>query len=270
MKDNLGDRMKEYESAETARKFLPLLPVYARIDGRCFSNFTRGLARPYDLNMSRTMIETTKSLVEMTHAKIGYTQSDEINLVWYSPDHVSKMIFEGKIQKLVSVLASMATTSFIQHCSNHGLGHRVLERPPTFDCRVFQLPNKVEAANAFLWREKDATKNAISMAARSYYSSKELHGKSSKEMQEMIFQQGWNFNDYPAFFKRGTFVRRVVEERAPTAEELQKIPEEYRIVAMTALRSKIVELAMPNFTQVANRTEVIFDGAEPIFQEQKL
>ena len=36
---DLGDRMKMYERQEAGRRFLPLLPVYARIDGRSFSLF---------------------------------------------------------------------------------------------------------------------------------------------------------------------------------------------------------------------------------------
>ena len=57
-KDDFGNRMKAYEAAETERSFMPLLPIYARIDGRGFSGFTRGLDRPFDLRITRAMIET--------------------------------------------------------------------------------------------------------------------------------------------------------------------------------------------------------------------
>jgi len=268
-KDNFGDRLKDYESLETSRRFIPLLPIYARIDGRSFSRFTQGFERPYDKSISRAMVETTKFLVEETHAIIGYTQSDEISLLWHQDSYDSEMFFNGKKQKLVSVLAGMASAKFMQHCliesDNKELSKKAWATIPAFDARVFQLPNKVEAANAFLWREKDATKNAISMAARSFYSAKELHGKSSSEMQEMIFQKGQNFNDYPAFFKRGTFVRRITEERYLTEKELERIPEQHRPQKNEVVtRSKIVELEYPNFSKVINRTEVIFDGVEPI------
>ena len=257
-KDNFGDRMKAYEVAETGRLFMPLLPIYARIDGRCFSSFTRGMRRPYDEDMSCMMIETTKFLVEESHARIGYTQSDEISLVWSQDSYESEVFFCGKVQKMVSVLASMATAKFNSLCSDE-----LREKLPTFDCRVFQLPNRVEAANAFLWREKDATKNAISMAARSFYPHRALHGKSSAEMQEMIFQKGQNFNDYPAFFKRGTFVRRVTELRHLNDKELANIPKKHW-PKEPVMRSRIVEIDMPVFTKVLNREAVIFDGAEPI------
>ena len=39
--DALGDRMKAYERQETEQRFIPLLPIYARIDGRGFSKFTK-------------------------------------------------------------------------------------------------------------------------------------------------------------------------------------------------------------------------------------
>jgi tRNA(His) 5'-end guanylyltransferase len=149
------------------------------------------------------------------------------------------------------------------------LSERANRSLPVFDCRIFQLPNRTEAANAFVWREKDATKNAVSMAARTLYSHKELLGKGSSQMQEMIFQKGINFNDYPAFFKRGTFVRRISEQRTLTLEELATIPEKHRPVPdQPVTRSSIIEIEMPVFTKVLNREAVIFEGATPRTSDQ--
>jgi tRNA(His) 5'-end guanylyltransferase len=263
MTDSLGDRMKEYERRETSRQLLPLLPIYARIDGRCFSAFTRGMARPYDPDMAGAMQATLRHLIESTHARIGYTQSDEISLVWLADEPQSDVFFSGKVQKMASVLAALATAAFTRALLDGPLAERATLLPH-FDARVFQLPNKTEAANAFLWRELDATKNAISMAASHYYSAKELHGKSGAEKQEMLFAKGVNFNDYPASFKRGTFMRRVVQERPLTPEELIRIPAKHRPTdGQLVTRSAVVALDMPRFGSVTNREEVIFDGAEP-------
>ena len=84
MKDNLGDRMKGYESMESGRRCMSLLPILARIDRKNFSRFTRNMDRPYDIRLSQRMIETTKHLVKESNARIGYTQSDEISLLFYS------------------------------------------------------------------------------------------------------------------------------------------------------------------------------------------
>jgi tRNA(His) guanylyltransferase len=265
-KDSMGDRLKGYEALESARRFMPLLPVYARIDGRCFSRFTHGLNRPYDERITNVMVAVTAYLVEAMHACIGYTQSDEISLAWVQDSREAELPFGGKIAKMTSVLAGMASAKFNQCCrTDTELNERAENQTPHFDCRVFQLPNLTEAANTFLWRERDATKNAVSMAARSFYSAKELHGKRIAEMQEMIFQKGQNFNDYPAFFKRGTFLRRVVSMREFTESELARIPEGHRPEPGALVeRSHIIELDMPAFGTVSNREDVIFKGANPV------
>jgi tRNA(His) guanylyltransferase len=91
---------------------MPLLPVCARIDGKAFHSWTRGMERPFDERLHNLFVATTTFLVEETQAKIGYTQSDEITLIWYSDDVDSQIFFDGKIHKMVSVLASMTTGFF--------------------------------------------------------------------------------------------------------------------------------------------------------------
>lgn len=261
-KDSLGDRMKAYEARETDRRFMNFAPVVARMDGRGFSNWTKGLARPYDENLSNVMVEVTRKLVIETNARIGYTQSDEITLVFLIEDIKQDMMFNGKTQKLCSVLASLTTAFFITECLASGgeLAERAL-KAPHFDGRVFQVPTMTEAANAVLWREKDACKNAVSMAARAHFPHSELQGKSGAEMQEMIFQKsGMNFNDYPAFFKRGTFLQARTQETGLPASAVEYLPEGSN---GTMLRRSIEALEMPIFSKVTNREAVIFEGAEP-------
>lgn len=137
-----------------------------------------------------------------------------------------------------------------------------------FDCRAWQVPSKTEATNTLLWRELDAAKNSISMAARSLFSHKELQGKSGSEMQEMMFGKGVNWNDYPAFFKRGTFSQRRRELRELTTAEIDRIPEAHRPPAGRLVdRASIVRLEMPPFSRVTNRVEVVFDGVDPLVAE---
>ncbi|MCK1585504.1 tRNA(His) guanylyltransferase Thg1 family protein [Bradyrhizobium sp. 168] len=255
--DEFGNRMKAYEAAETARKFDASLPIYARIDGRSFSRFTRGMDRPFDASMTESMVETTKHLVHETHARIGYTQSDEISLVWLADSPESDVFFSGKVQKMASVLASMAAAKFARVCP---AGYE--DRMPHFDCRVFQLPSKDEAANAFLWRAMDARKNAISMVAQSKFSHKKLHGQDQKAMLAMLTEIGVNFEVFPVAFRRGSFVRRFTVERPLTAEELERIPEKHRPIG-PVMRNEMRVVEMPSFNRVANRVDVIFDGALP-------
>lgn len=268
-KTELGDRMKEYEKAEGGRRFLPLVPICARIDGRSFSKWTRDLERPYDERLSRTMKLTTRWLVQQTSALVGYTQSDEISLLFYSDSRKSSIFFDGRIQKMTSVLASMTTARF-----NALLPANLPDKadsPATFDCRAWPLPTRAEAANVFLWRELDATKNSISMAARHYYSHKQLMNKNSSEMQEMLFQKGVNWNDYPAFFKRGVFLQRKQVVRKFTVEELDKLPPKHEARKNPDLeitRHDVTELSLPPLRKITNRAAVLFDGAEPETADQ--
>ncbi len=259
--DSLGDRMKGYENAECDRRLMPLVPIMARVDGRAFHSFTRGFERPYDLTMSRCMVETALYLAKETNASMAYTQSDEITLCWHSSDTKSQVWFDGRVAKMTSQLAAHATLRFNRIIPPHWA-----LRNPTFDARVWAVPTRTEGANVFVWREQDATKNRISMAASSYYSPKELHGKSGSQKQEMLFTKGVNWNDYPAFFKRGTYVQRRVVMKKFTTDELDALPpmhEARKNPDLLVERSDWQELIMPIFTTITNREAVIFEGALP-------
>lgn len=263
MGDDLGDRMKGYEATED-RRFEAGLPIYARIDGRGFSRFTRGMARPFDPAMTACMIDAAKALVEKTHARIGYTQSDEISLVWLANEDGAQTFFDGRVQKLCSVLAGLATAAFTAAILRSDALASYAERLPHFDCRVLALPSTVEVANMILWREMDARKNAVSMAARSVCSAKALHGMNQAEQLATLADAGIDFEAYPAAFKRGTFVRRTVFERGLTLAELAKIPERHRPASDASVtRSEVRPLEMPAFASVGNRVEVIFGAAAP-------
>jgi len=251
MNDDLGDRMKGYEVAETSRRLDPHKPIYARIDGRSFSRFTRGMERPFDLRMTSAMIETTRYLVDETHARLGYTQSDEISLVWKADGETGDIFFSGKVQKMCSVLASMAAAKFARICPE-GFEDRL----PHFDCRVFQLPSDDEAANAFLWRANDARKNSIQMVAQANFSPKQLHGKSQTEQLEMIASLGIDFEAYPEAFKDGTFLRRKTAERLLTADELDHIPEKHRPTG-PIIRHSIEIIPTGPFRYVEDRAQFV-------------
>lgn len=227
-KDSLGTRMKTYEAPSTSRRAFKGQPLVARLDGKNFHSFTKGLERPFDKRLSDLMIKTTHELVDRFNATVGYVQSDEITLVWLTtPESTIDLPFAGRFQKIESLLAGFCSAFFAKNVGSY-LPEKA-ETVPYFDCRAFVVPNVQEAYHAVLWRQQDCTKNAISMAAQSMFSHKYLQNKSGAEMQELMWKEkGVNFNDYPAFFKRGTFARRVKEARELDQEQLAKIPEAHR------------------------------------------
>lgn len=278
--DSLGNRMKAYEELSTSRQLMTNTPVYARIDGRAFHTLCKGLKKPYSTAFIQAMQEVCKYLVEETGAVLGYVQSDEISLGWLD---YSKAPFEGRIQKLESVLASMASAKFVQYIEasksggglhiNDGmdrLWHRTQIHIPSFDCRVFNVPNESELANSFLWRENDAIKNSISGMALSFYSHKQLQNKNSDEKIAMMKEKGYDFyRDTDEAFLRGTFFQRDNYLKTLTDEEVERIPEEQRVALIKSLtdgslscwRSRIVPMYIPyRLTDIENKEGVLFYG----------
>lgn len=266
MNDALGDRMKSYEAVESGRRLMPLLPALARIDGRAFHSFTNGMDCPFDSKLHDCMLGTTITLVKDTGALVGYTQSDEITLLWCVKDSREQMWFDGRIQKMTSQLAAQATLIFYALVSERM--PQYARRMPTFDARVWNVPTKAEAVNVLVWRELDATRNSISMAAQAHYSHKQLNEKDTSQMQDMLHTVGVNWNDYLPWMKRGSYVqRRTVEGRGFTPEEIAALPPKHdarKDPEMTVKRSVVAIVDMPPILTVVNREAVIFDGAEPV------
>lgn len=226
-KDSLGDRMKEFYE-NRSKLYLPRrVPVIIRLDGKAFHTFTKGFKRPYDEILHNTMNSTMKYLCEnIQGCKLGYTQSDEITLLLTDYDTVTTDAWFGYgMQKVCSVAASMATMAFNKFFSeeykNYIYNFSFKDRKPTeeeqtymealynklsiamFDARCFSIP-KEEVVNCFIWRQQDATRNAIQMLGQCHFSHKALHGKSCNDIQDMLMlEKGINFNDMPTEFKRG-------------------------------------------------------------------
>lgn len=260
-KDDLGERMKSYESHETLRRSMKRLPICVRMDGNAFHTFTRGLERPFDRGFSRAMIETAKFLVEKTQAQIAYTQSDEITLVYWSDNWDAEPLFGGKLFKLTSILASRTTGKFMQMIPEHIPSK--IGKIPAFDARVFQVPDLHEAANLLLWRWIDARKNSISMAAQAEFSPKQIHGKPASARLTMLKERGIDWEkDFPDHLKWGTFVQRRTVERELTTEELARIPKRHRPEGKVT-RHEYVELKLPPLIEIENKAGALFAGAKP-------
>ncbi len=256
MEKTLGDRIKKYEGV--TRSYLPNRSyVMLRIDGKAFHTWTKGLIRPFDDGLMEDMDATAAYLCKhIQGAKFAFVQSDEISILLTDIGNInSDLWFDGNIQKIASIAASMATSSFNRarmlryleyelyfnnNCGSDNNPEVILKdrnllknlpRVAEFDARVFQLPNKTEVFNYIHWRQTDTTRNSISAVAQSLYSHKELHGKNTSVMQEMIFQKGINWNDYAPRYKRG---RMIIKEQYEKGE---------------SVRNRWVPIEVPIFTQ---------------------
>jgi tRNA(His) guanylyltransferase len=202
MKDELGARMKEfYEDA--LRIVLPRCTyVVVRIDGRAFHSFTRELERPYCRPLADALDHAAQALCkEMIGCRFAYGQSDEYSfLLTDLESEDAHLWFDGNVQKIVSVAASVFTGAF-NRCFTSTLF-------ASFDARVMVIPQRSEVEKYFLWRQLDASANSLNMLASAHYSHTELLRKTTAEKHEMLHSKGLNWAKEPADFKRGRVVRK--------------------------------------------------------------
>ena len=213
VRDNIGIRMKGYEQV-AKYGLIHRMPVAIRIDGKAFHTFTRGMRKPFDDILIKSMQDTMQYLCKnIQGAKLAYVQSDEITIVMTDFDTLqTDAWFDGEVQKIVSVSASMATREFnrvriIQQLAN-GIDIKYIlnGKLAEFDSRVFTIPFKEEVLNNIIWRQRDCVRNSISSVAQSLFSHTQLTGKNQSDMQEMCFEKGVNWNDFPEKQKRGRVI----------------------------------------------------------------
>jgi len=208
-RDDLGCRMKEQYEDRT-RFFVPRRTwTIVRVDGKAFHTLTRNCARPYDEKLMDVMRDTAIEMVkEMQGANLAYVQSDEISILLTDfAKETTSAWFDGNIQKISSVSASMATAFFNEKAGDES--EALFDDVAFFDGRCFTIPDPIEVENYFIWRQVDATRNSIQMAAQAIFSHKELLNKNNADMQEMLFQKGINWNDYSSRCKRGQVIVKV-------------------------------------------------------------
>ncbi len=246
----IGDRMKRnYE--DITRQFLPRRTyTIIRVDGKAFHTWTRGLTEPFDemfmSDMNQVAIEMCRQL---QGCRLAFLQSDEISFLLTDFERLeTDAWFGGELRKLCSISASMAGSLLTQENPH---------RPPAFfDGRAFTIPSRTEVMNYFVYRQQDASRNSVQMVAQHYYSQKELNGRNTDQMQEMIHQKGDNWNDYPVACRRGRLILpttrpstidymdgRTDEKKTTTVDLTRWVPVEPTI--FTKDRQQLQELIPP-------------------------
>lgn len=215
IKDSLGDRMKSYYEEVTKTKLTRRMPVIIRLDGCHFHTFTKGMKKPFDSILIKTMQDTMKYLCEnIQGCVLGYTQSDEISLLLVDYKELNTSAwFDNEVLKITSVSASLATLAF-----NKFYAENIAKMTETeedfkfyakklnqayFDSRVFNIPES-EVTNYFYWRQKDAERNSVNSLAQSVFSHKSLQGLSVKDVMTKLEQEkGIIWGNIPTTHKRG-------------------------------------------------------------------
>jgi tRNA(His) 5'-end guanylyltransferase len=192
-------RMRSLEYFHSLR-LLPGAWVVVRVDGRSFSRFTESrFEKPFDPRFHDLMVRTAQRLLEEFQGVYAYTESDETSVL-FRPNWD---LFDRELEKVVSLSAALASATFTSLAGD----------PVLFDSRVWLGATKSLVVDYFRWRQADATRCALNgwcywtlrKAGRSVReATAALVKKSVADKNELLFQHGVNFNDVPAWQRRGT------------------------------------------------------------------
>lgn len=253
VKDPLGDELKQFEKAAETYP-TGLCPIVIRLDGKNFSKYTKkiGCIKPYDKDLSDIMKTVTLVLVEYCNADIGYTQSDEITLVLTKKHENAEMFYGGRFQKLCSVLASVATYHFNKLAPQDIMA--------LFDCRVFEVPDKSYAIKCLEWRALDCRRNSVSCYAQCNFSHKELQGKKTFEMREMLEKIDKNWRDMPEAYRNGIYIKRKRVMKPFTTMEISTLPEKHQARTNPDLKIErsVIEVITTSILDTHKKLEFVF------------
>ena len=186
--------------------------IIAHIDGRSFSKMVKNkFIKPFDSRFIEAMNETAKYLcANVQGVQFAYVQSDEISLLIKKNTPESDVFFGGRLCKMQSIMASLATCRFNQFMAKIEIGQHVFGRTMDiidinkiiddlplyqFDCKVWTVDNQNDAWAWFLFRNIDCVRNSKQQYAQAYASHKELLGKTCDEQIAFVKGNGHDWND---------------------------------------------------------------------------
>lgn len=196
--------MKDYE-VYSSLKVPKNSKIIVRLDGRSFHKLARDLklVKPYDDDFYEVMSKVCRDLFEEFSAEFAYSFSDEISLL------LNNVPFEGRIEKINSVMASFAASSFVMHYDTE------FKKPPAFDSRIIPITDE-DILGYFKWRQDESWRNCVNSYGISYLKSKysnaeandKIKGMNLSDIHEFLFENGINLNDVENYKKRGIAVYR--------------------------------------------------------------
>ena len=224
---NLEDKCRYYQSL-TNYKLTPNCCILVHIDGKNFSKLIKNnFKKPFDNDFIDMMNKTALYLCNNVQGcKLAYVQSDEISLLitdYDTPD--TDILFGGRLCKIQSILASLATSEFNRLFIKYQLEKTLTSddyrfenvidklinmKLAQFDCKAWVVPNENDVFSSFLYRNIDCVRNSKQQTAQTWCSHKELMGKDTDEQIEYLLKNhDIDWNTFENGKKYGRFITKV-------------------------------------------------------------
>lgn len=253
----LEQRIRSVE--ESYRVFLPKGAPYAilRVDGRSFSTYTRGLDAPVDEKFMSDMDAAAQALcAEIAGARGAYVVSDEISVVMAS-DVNGNFFFDGAVVKIASVCAGIASAVLSTRRPEQGFA--------AFDGRVAPADSFAYVMDYLRWRQGDGQRNAISMAAESLFSHRELMSMKTSERLAGMASKGYDYDALPEGFRKGRFiVREQFAETVTYTNQRTKVAH-----TVEAIRSRWTVKPAPSFRDLEVDADTLFNRTDQVSRSSK-
>lgn len=220
-KISLKEKCKSYQ--ERVNYYLdPEKWIIVHIDGKNFSSLIKNnFHKPFDEDFVQMMDNTAKYLCqEVQGVRFAYVQSDEISLALKKNTPKSDIFFGGRLCKLQSIIAGMASSFFTKEMMIYNLRYTdtnfndYLEVAKNsnvyqFDCKAWNVDDANDAMAWFLFRNIDCIRNSKQQAAQAYLSHKQLMGKTADEQIKLLkSSQNINWNNYFDGWKYGRILEK--------------------------------------------------------------
>ena len=219
--------------------------IIAHIDGRSFSKMIKNkFQKPFDRDFINMMNETASYLCAMVQGvHLAYVQSDEISLLIKKNTPESDVFFGGRLCKMQSIIASLATAKFNQLMAAKTIQNNMYEitlmdfedtedtvYSPSdcvdtvlnmalcqFDCKVWDVDTANDAMAWLLFRNIDCVRNSKQQAAQTYLPHNTLLGLDSDTQIKMLLdEKGVDWNSFYSSEKWELLIYRKKEEKIHT------------------------------------------------------
>src|SRR5205823_1195096 len=170
-----------------------------RVDGRGFSRCAGGrFEKPFDHRFRDLMLAAGRALLQELGGLYACTHSDELSVLL--PRNWN--LWDRELEKLVSISAGIASAAFT----------RAAGEPAHFDSRVWLGAEVALVVDYFRWRQSDAGRYPLNgwcywtlrgEGMDAGEAERALSRQSWSAKHELLFQRGINFNDLPAWQRRG-------------------------------------------------------------------